>query len=175
LSHEIEAFARRAWTKAEEPELMAEGERLTRQVVELRRRLARPEMRPLGRFFEASGLANVVETLRDINSTSAAQSQLERTEEHLHEISRVQKVVHVVEYALVATYMAELAHLIWPSKHEGEHAEHAIVSWPMVVAAFCGLALVEVVNWAMGNLTFTGWLYRRLCGGRGKTTGHKRA
>jgi len=68
-----------------------------------------------------------------------AQGQIAKSmNENLHEIAKVQNLLHVIEYVLVTVYIAHLVHMVLGERHA--------IDWVIVVAALAGLLLVFVLD-----------------------------
>ncbi|MHC1764258.1 MAG: hypothetical protein AB9869_08125 [Verrucomicrobiia bacterium] len=74
---------------------------LIKQVTRIKHRLASPGSRLPHRFFEATGMGQVLESLRDIQAT-----------ENLATITHVQKMVEYVEVLLVAAYTVSVTYYV---------------------------------------------------------------
>jgi hypothetical protein len=99
-----------------------EAERLTREVAHARYRLALPENQPLARFFEATGLGELLHTVRDLNIAVAGRSrnqalddQSRRLGEHTETIAHVQTNLEWLEIIIISVYSTELARLFTES------------------------------------------------------------
>jgi len=82
-----------------------EGENLLRDIAKLKHDFALPQARPMQRFLEASRLDEVLSMVRDVNTAQAM-------EENIGSIASVQRLIHSVEYLLVAVYSVEWFHAL---------------------------------------------------------------
>jgi hypothetical protein len=114
LAGDVTAFANR--DDCSGSMLIDEAERLTKQVAQTRYRLTLPENRPLARFFETTGLGELLHTVRDLNITVAERVRNQRLDEqskdmakHTHTIAHVQTSVEWLEIFIIAVYTIEAA------------------------------------------------------------------
>lgn len=130
---DFEQLVNSADPKSSDREAGEETEHLMRRIVALKRQFMQPDNRILQRFFEACGLEKLLETLRDVNGAR-----------NLHKVTSVQRVIHVIEYIIVAYYVAEAWHIFHPLPEANGH----LGRWNYGVAwAFlAGIVIVEAIN-----------------------------
>ncbi len=147
-------------------ELVDTGERLVRRVVNLKRGFSEPDGQVVRQFFEASGLEETLELLRDVNSGVRDRTQSVKLSHNLETVTSVQRVIHLIEYVVVATYFAEFWHLFAPAHvASGEHGAEPGWNWGVLVASLLGLFTVDVFNYHVEGrspiLKFIGSWFRR--------------
>jgi uncharacterized membrane-anchored protein len=86
---------------------LAKGAHLTRRVADAKRRLAFPEARLLGRFFEASRLDEVLAAVHDLNLVSSEAAHRHKIEQLTHGSHHLQANVEWLEIFVVAFYVFE--------------------------------------------------------------------
>jgi len=154
LARDVTAFADRD----DRPGLMLidEAERLTKQVARTRYRLTLPENRPLARFFETTGLGELLHTVRDLNIAVAERVRNQRLDEqsehmvqHTHTIAHVQTNVEWLEIIIISFYMSELARFFIEQYPSFKDYEVAFVFGIAIVVA-CATALF-LKPWAMSR------------------------
>ncbi len=135
----------------EADELLVEGDELMRRVIHIKHELTLPENNLVRRFFEAIRLDELLHSLRDINSAAAQCAAAASNREHLkhqqeiagklqknvERITAIQRIVHAIEYLVVAYYGVMLWGHLFPHYDEG-----LILLVPIALA----IGLVVLIN-----------------------------
>jgi hypothetical protein len=108
---------------------LRKGELLILDVAKLKHEFASPQARPLQRFLAASGLDEVLSMVRDVNTVRAL-------DHHISSIAHVQRLIHSVEFFLVAVYAVEWFHAL----SDGFELHGPAIGW-----ATFGVGVVSVV------------------------------
>ncbi len=132
-------------------ELLVEGDELVRRVVHVKHELTLPENHLVRRFFESIRLDELLHSLRDINTAAAQRAAAASNRKHLEHqqeiaarlqknverITAIQRIVHAIEYLVVAYYGVMLWGHLFPHYDEG-----LILLIPIALA----IGLVVLIN-----------------------------
>ncbi len=147
LSREIRLLAETELTADNGEEMVAHGESLMRRVVTVKHLLALPQNRLPGRFFEASGLAEVLGMLRDVNEAAVEKVRSARSDstlakirdlnlsagKSLKESTELQGKVEWLEVFIFAVYIAELIHIVGDSlRFNGELVGYGALAYSLL-------------------------------------------
>ncbi|HEY2840694.1 MAG TPA: hypothetical protein VGJ26_16175 [Pirellulales bacterium] len=149
-AHDILKLSQRKNTSESQEGILEKGSNLMRQMVAIQFKLALPNGRLLQQFFEANGLVRCLDTLHEINRTSYAQELTKKVGENLAHVTATQKVVHLIEFILVAYYVAGMWEHFYGESSTKEVNESVHYHWGFLVAALCGVVVVEILNAIVG-------------------------
>jgi hypothetical protein len=131
-------------TAKENLKLIEECDELTNRMVGVMRRLAQPENLVLRRFFEAGRRREMLDMLRAVHHAAASRDVSRKQHRSLHEIMNLQRIMHVIEYFVVAAYFAEMYHLVIQQPHG--QAEGRGINWGVILSSAVGFLLVFLVS-----------------------------
>lgn len=131
----------------------AEGEDLARKAAQIKHNLALPHSELLRRFYEATGIDELLSTLRDLNQTAAEhvrrakmEEQAQRLAENTETVAEVQSKVEWLEIFIIGVYAADVIDIF--TRHEGRERfwwETALLLFGF--AAFMLLATFALRPW----------------------------
>ena len=134
------------------------AEHLTKLIAQTRYRLTLPENRPLARFFETTGLGELLRTVRDLNIAVAGRIRNQKLDEqsrlmveHTHTIAHVQTNIEWLEIIIISVYATEMARFFTEKYPVFGAYEITFVFCIAIVAA--GLAALLLRPWTMSR----GW------------------
>lgn len=136
VGRELRALAEAPLDQHTYQDLLERSEQLLRAVVRLQDELVTPEGAVLRRLVEAVRLERSVSAVRDMNAAASQRLQNRRLGENLEQVTRVQRLVHLIEYVLVPTYLAEFWHMFMPESHGRD----------ILLVAIVGIGVVEAFN-----------------------------
>jgi hypothetical protein len=110
------------------------GESLVRSVARLKYDFALPQARPLQCFLESSHLDEVLGMVRDVNTAQALETNIDS-------IARVQRMMHSVEFFLVAVYSVEWFHAL----SEGFELKGQWIGWGTFFVAIFSVVLLYIL------------------------------
>ncbi len=130
-------------------EIAARGEVLARKAAQIKHNLTLPHSELFRRFYEATGIDELLSNLRDLNQTAAEYIRRERMAEQARKlgentetVAEVQSKLEWVEIFIVGVYAAEVLDIF--TRHGGEETSGA-ARLPLLIAFTIVMALTTII------------------------------